>query len=248
MGKNVANELYELSQNNKYNNFLDLLNDISQKTSINKSMLDILIKLNYFKDFANIGKILKFVQYYNLLQGKKSPKKKTIIENIKVISIIEKNSVPTKATYTKFNSMECLKEIWSVLPNKNISFKENLINNKELLGYINYKNNKLNKRYVFVSEINLKYTPVINTYCLNNSSTCKCKISKRIWNNQPIQENDIIYIDSMKKKFGCKKIGEKTDKRGNIKPIFEEDKTKLVWWIEKYSIINNMEEVLNNIE
>ena len=248
MGKNVAEELYQLSKQQKYNNFYNLLVDINKKTSINKSMLDILIKLDYFKDFGKSQKILNFVQYYNLLQNKKAPKKSTISEKIQdnnIIQIIEENSLPTNATYTKFRFEKCLNEIWNYLPDKSINFKDTLINRKEILGYVDYKNDKLNKRYALVSDINIKYTPKINTYCLNNGINCKCKIAKKIWNNEPIQENDIIFIHAMKRKFGYKKVGEEKDKKGNIKPIFEIDESKLEWWITEYSIINNIEEVLN---
>lgn len=251
MGKNLANELYELSQNNTYTDFYDLLSDMMPKTSINKTMLDMLIKLDYFKDFGKPKKLLDFVQYYNILDGKKAPKKATIakkIEDKNIIDIINNNSTPTEATYTKFDSIKCLQEIWNYIPNESIGFNETLINRKEILGYIDYRNNKLNKRYAFVSDINLKYTPVINTYCLNNGITCRCKISKRIWNNEPLQENNIIFIHAMQRKFGHKKIGEKKDKKSNIKPIFEVDESKLEWWVTEYSIIDNLDEVLENVQ
>jgi DNA polymerase III alpha subunit len=251
MGKNLANELYELSQNNTYTDFYDLLSDMMPKTSINKTMLDMLIKLDYFKDFGKPQKLLNFVQYYNILDGKKAPKKATIakkIEDKNIIDIINNNATPTEATYTKFDSIKCLQEIWSYIPNESIGFNETLINRKEILGYIDYRNNKLNKRYAFVSDINLKYTPVIYTYCLNNGITCRCKISKKIWNNEPLQENNIIFIHAMQRKFGHKKIGDKKDKKGNIKPIFEVDESKLEWWITEYSIIDNLDEVLENVQ
>lgn len=245
MGKNVAEELYNLSQNHVYKSFYELLIDISNNTSVDKSMLDKLIKLDYFVDFGKSKKILDFVYYFNILQDKKAPKKKTInekISDINIINIIENNSISTEATYTKFNSQKCLNDIWEYLKNESIELQTTIINRKEILGYIDYKNEKLNKRYVLVSEIDTKYTPTMNTYCLNNGITCKCKISKKIWNNKPLDENQIIYINSMEHKFGHKKVGEKVDKRGNIKPIFEVDANKKEWWITNYTIINNIEE------
>jgi DNA polymerase III alpha subunit len=249
MGKNVAEDLYNLNKEFTFNNFYELLIKISDNTSINKAMLDILIKLDYFKEFGKSQKLLDFVTYYNLLQGKKAPKKSTISEKIldqNIINIINENSTPTEATYTKFDSTKCLEDIWLYLPNISIDLKDTIINRKELLGYVDYKNEKLNKRYALVSDINTKYTPVINTYCLNNGITCKCKISKKIWNHEPLQENDIIFIHAMERKFGHKKVGETTDKKGNIKPLFEVDESKLEWWITEYSTINNLDEVLEN--
>ena len=66
----VGDELYELSQKKKYNNFLSLLFDIKTKTSCNKTSLDILIKLDYFREFGDINYLLKVVDIYNKYIGK----------------------------------------------------------------------------------------------------------------------------------------------------------------------------------
>ena len=49
----VSEELYKLSQTRTYTNFIDLLIDITEKTSCNSRQLDILIKLDYFSDFGD---------------------------------------------------------------------------------------------------------------------------------------------------------------------------------------------------
>ena len=269
MGKNVAEELYQASQNYKFEDFYDLMQymfpktdnlvkselykeaGLIEKTSINKAMLDILIKIDYFSDFGNSKKLLNFVYYYNILEGKKAPKKATMSKNISdtnIINIIEKHSIPTEATYTKFNSEECLKEIWNNITNDNMGFMEDILNKKDIYGYIDYRNEKIEKRYVLVMDTNTKYSPVINTYCLANGSTCKCKINKKLWNNDgQLNPNDIIYIHAMEKKFGFDKVGETTDKKGKIKPVFEENENKIEWWITNYSVIHNMDEVLDEI-
>ena len=161
-----------------------------------------------------------------------------------IIKIIEDNSTPTESTYTKFDYDKVLNSIWETLSYEKLKFMDELKLQKEILGYIDYINEKIDKRYVLVSDINTKYSPVINTYCLNNGATCKCKISKKVWNNQPIQENQIIYIHSMEHKFAQKKVGETKDKKGKIKPVFETDESKMDWWILRYSIIDNIDEVL----
>ena len=66
----VAEELYELSQNNTYTNFIELLKDISTKTSCNSRQLDILIKLNYFSDFGEINELLYKRDRFNELFDK----------------------------------------------------------------------------------------------------------------------------------------------------------------------------------
>ena len=70
----MAEELYELSKNH-YNDFVDLLFDIKENTSVNKTQLDILIKLGFFSDFGDINQLLQITGQFDKLYGKKSIKK-----------------------------------------------------------------------------------------------------------------------------------------------------------------------------
>ena len=63
----VGEELYNLSKEYKYNNFLELLIDLNEKTSINSRQLDILIKLQFFSEFGKTQKLLKIVDIYNAI-------------------------------------------------------------------------------------------------------------------------------------------------------------------------------------
>ena len=69
-----AEELFELSKNH-YDDYVDLLFDIKEKTTLNKTQLDILIKLDFFNDFGNINNILFITEKFDQLYGKKSIKK-----------------------------------------------------------------------------------------------------------------------------------------------------------------------------
>ena len=74
----VAEELYTLSQNNTYANFIDLLIDITGKTSCNSRQLDILIRLDYFSDFGEINELLFIVEQFNKFYDKNKGFKKSI--------------------------------------------------------------------------------------------------------------------------------------------------------------------------
>ena len=69
LNSNVAEELYELSKTNTYNNFIDLLQDISDNTTLNSKQLNILIRLDYFSEFGEINELLflsdLFSNYYD---------------------------------------------------------------------------------------------------------------------------------------------------------------------------------------
>jgi DNA polymerase-3 subunit alpha len=93
-----AEELFEL-RNNLYNDFVDLLFDIIEKTSVNKTKLDILIKLDFFHDFGDISTLLWISEEFDKLYGKKSIKKDSsfarIIEDISSTERIYESETPT---------------------------------------------------------------------------------------------------------------------------------------------------------
>lgn len=241
----VGDGLFEIASNNKNITFLELL---LAENSCNSRQMETLIKLDFFKSFGKAKKLLLFYEIFRLLKDKKAPKKKTINRDVLdkgIISIIEKNSEQTESTYKNFKWLSTLEEVWNYIKDEDISLIEKIKFQNEILGYIDYNNDSLDKRYVLVTELDTKYSPVVNTYCLNNGVTCKCKINKRLFNEKPLSQNDIIYIHSMEKKFGFKKVADKKDSKGKLKPIFEEDKSKIEWWITNYSIINDLEEAID---
>ena len=74
----VSEELYELSQTKTYNNFIDLLIDITEKTSCNSRQLDILTKLDYFSDFGEANELLWKIEKFSKLYDKGKGFKKNI--------------------------------------------------------------------------------------------------------------------------------------------------------------------------
>ena len=77
----VSEELYSLSQskgNNGYNNFVDLLIDIKQKTSLQSDQLAILIQLDYFSDFGDPNELTYITLIFNKLWVNKEGFKKSI--------------------------------------------------------------------------------------------------------------------------------------------------------------------------
>lgn len=74
INETVPEEIYELSKN-KYPDFVDLLYDLKEKTTMNSRQLDILIKIDFFKEFGDINKLLWITAKFDELYGKKSIKK-----------------------------------------------------------------------------------------------------------------------------------------------------------------------------
>lgn len=70
LNNQVSEELYTLSQERVYDNFIDLLIDIKEKTILKKDQLDILVKLDYFSDFGEINELLYIIDKFSKLYEK----------------------------------------------------------------------------------------------------------------------------------------------------------------------------------
>lgn len=66
----VSEELYNLSQSIHYDNFFDLLKDITEHTSCNSRQLDILTRLDYFSDFGEANSLLYQIDLFNRVYDK----------------------------------------------------------------------------------------------------------------------------------------------------------------------------------
>ena len=261
IGKNVSEELFNL-YNLGISSFFELLVylfptgtsidktvlfytniNVIPVTTINKSMVDILINLDYFKPFAKSQKLLTFFEYYKILFGKKAPKKSTIAKKIKdenVIKIIEDNSTPTVATYTKFNSVNALDQIWNYIPDTETSILQKLKYQKDYLGYLDYRDKSYGKNCFYIESIErLKsYTKII-LYNISNGKQHQVKI----WNSQldkmqqPIGAGSVIYLtkESIRKKNQVRSTGERNPDTGKM--IYEPIPDKFEFWLIKYQDI-----------
>ena len=124
-----AEELYELSKNN-YTNFVDLLFDIKEKTTINKTQLDILIKLDFFEEFGNINQLLSITQMFDKLYNKKSIKKDSPLVELLGEELLKEVSMTETPTHIDEINIEKFMDYKEVKP-------ENI--EEELSDCIKYK-------------------------------------------------------------------------------------------------------------
>ena len=188
LNESVAEELYELSKNH-YNDFVDLLIDIEEKTSCNARQMEILIKLNFFKMF---GKNQKLYAIYEKFKDryKKSHKESTKQQRIKEI-----------------------KDYANSLEDKEISIQEQILFEKEILGYGQTAFPNVNKAYGMILEVNTKYSPKITLYIMNNGSEVSLKVSKQHFynnNGEPLLNvGDIIKVLKVEQKPKLTKVNGK---------------------------------------
>lgn len=185
MNNLVSHELYEL-KDNTYNDFVDLLIDIEENTSANKTQMTILISLNFFDEFGKNKKLLDTYEYF------KKRYKKTHIPKTKEKRIAE------------------VKEFYNELKNENILLSDQLKNELEYLGYVQTIDKSINPAYSFVLSVDAKYSPRIELYQISTGKKTTVKVSKSIFYNQLGEqlfgEGDIIEMQHGYKKPKSKKV------------------------------------------
>ncbi len=220
-GINIDN-LKDIQIVNRYKNFIKLCEYIKSETTIKKNQLDILIKLDYFKEFGKSKKLIQFIEYFNLIYNAKSPSKEKIPTEI--YDIVEKHSEVTDKQFKINNNLVILEEIFNKLQNIDYTISEKISFQLEYLGYITYKNEDIPKEYVYIESIDTKYTPKIKIYCLNTGKSADVKIDKKFYNKNKVEKGDIICILSIKSEAKWIKDGDN----------FMQSTTEKEWKIHNY--------------
>jgi DNA polymerase III alpha subunit len=176
MNVSVAEELFELSKENEYDSFLDLLVGIVRNTKLNKTHISTLIKLDFFSDF---GCKIKLLEIYEEFRNKYS-----------------KNHIEK----TKIQRIETLKEMQlSIMESENRkpNLIEQIVFEKDVLGYAITRYPEVGDSVFLVLEVNEKYTPRVTTYRLSDGEEFSYKISKSYFYFEEFKllyKGDIIQI------------------------------------------------------
>ncbi len=106
MNENIANELYAMGKM-MYEDFVEVLFYLKEKTSVNSRQLDILIKIDFFEEFGDINFLLDITDKFSMLYGKKQIKKDEQILKIGIEeNVIRKFS--ESESYTTVEEIDCL--------------------------------------------------------------------------------------------------------------------------------------------
>ena len=301
MNDTVPEQMYNL-RNNKYSTFVDLLFDLKTKTSLNSRQRDILIRIDFFKEFGDINKLIKICELFDEMYGKQSisqtkaeeygisqeffgkcsfkPRRVDYIDfeqyaNDHGITTNELSDCIRKKRDGSFNGYNINKFIKKYNPSDEELFKyaTKIIDGRysnynlrkvltnyfikmndipvctlpqkikyqlEFLGYVDYKNDSLNNRYIVVTDLDTTYTPRFKAYCIKSGDTCDIKVKKRLnkkdpavkvsYAELPFEDGDILYMTKCRKENKRKKTD---DGWVNIPNEFD-------WVITDYRKVNNI--------
>lgn len=220
----IANELYELSRNNTYRNFVDVIRDIKTKTSVNSRQLQILTILNFFSDYGSNKKLLQIIEMFEKFYDRKQIKK----ADVKVLGI-DLNEFKgcydneTPKMYKELHMDRYVEKMSKKIEDKPLSIKEQIKYEQEYLEYIIYSNPKAPKDMYYVLECKFykdKTKPYLILYNMKNGEYLKTKItSGKSFVESPFKEGNVINVKEFGEKNKMKKVGAdwvKTDEKEKI--------------------------------
>ena len=224
----IAEELLELSKN-KYNNFVELLHDIHNHTSVNSRQLTILIGLDFFSDFGQNKYLMEISDLYDKFATVKQIKKDKMEELGLTEYLMQKYAEKeTAKMYKEIDNLGLITELCERLENKSMSVVDQVKFEKEYLEYVVYTNPKVHPSFYIVTDYKT-YKETRKPYCvLHNIKTgedVKARVTNvKVYEYNPFGEYSILRIDRFSLKHKKKCIDGKwqeTDELENILDNYE---------------------------
>lgn len=238
-GEGVVNTLYELGLK-EYSSFIDVLTALTSN-SINKTIINKLIRINYFDNYGDVNTLLQITMYFDLINGIKQMSKEKAIKNNIPFECLKKYGHETEKQFNKIDSVGLLNELVSNIEYKELSLKEKIDNQHEILGIINIVDPETNKRMYYVSELEeLKTVTNITLYEIYSGKTRQVKMWTNQYNKEPFDETDILYIISLEKKNKKEPTGEINPETG--KKIYADVPDKFEYWLKKFIVKESLED------
>ena len=213
--KTLAEELYLLSQKKQYTNFIDVLIDIFQETNAEGTMIENLIKLNYFEPFGKSKTLLRIYQVYQrfykkekgIVQARKVFDKTNMSDTLKEI-FRKTNAKETEKQFRNIDIPAVVNEIIKNYPDENLSVDIVAKTQHELLGYIDVIDESFASNMVIVTNVNVNKwgTPFFDLYQIKTGKILEgLKVDKEFFLYTPINNETFTIISLDKKETKPKK-------------------------------------------
>ena len=226
MNAQVSEELYKL-KDNQYNNFMDLLIDIYDKTCINSRQLNILIAIDFFKEFGKSQKLLDIVELYENIMSKKLKSKKGEVSFNKADlpypqEIIEKYATEKSKEdkykqYKVERALELCNELMNDIPNIEMPSIYKIRMNFDTMGECNYYFEDYNPTTCIVVDVITKFkTKKAWLFSIASGHIAEVNIGEGYYNLQPFKALDVIDVfEITQKPKKERREVEVEDKNGN---------------------------------
>lgn len=223
LSEKASEELYQLSQEDRYlkedTHYIDLFIDIMENTSVNSRQMDILINLDYFHKY---GRSEELLNVWKTMNGKGYPEivDEKYEDGRKYPLLYSKSHIDKTKTKRRANLLEYIEMLEKNPPVDRTVF-EKIKYEKEYVGHSTLTYPEYSNQYVLVTDLNLRYTPVVELYQLNSGKTYTVKIKKNkfydINDNPLVMRGNIIKIIKTHQEYGKKKVdGKWQDNKGVV--------------------------------
>lgn len=187
-----ADDLYELSQKQKFDSFIELLTAMKKIPSLNSAKIDTLIKIDYFSDFGPSGTLLRIVEIYDQFAGRKEFKK----ENCKLPQeLLDKYTKATEKKYKITDPDGLLKELCSMIPQVEVPIQSKIKWQCDLFGFCSLVIPE-KKNIGYVMDLNTNWSPRITVYQLWDGQTVVYKVQKKAYEKNPFNKDCILQFHS----------------------------------------------------
>ena len=210
VSEDCADQLYEIGKL-QFDNFVELLVYIEENNKINTRQIETLIKLRFFEEFGGNKKLLNI--YTEFVSGKNRYNKK-LKDKTKETRVAELINI--------FNSM----------PDEKFSILEQIDFENESLGYIQGNYPQLDKRYVYITKIDTRFSPRVDVVCLNNGNTSSLKVYKKTFDRELFNAGEILYCKNFEEKYQVRYVDGK---------FVEQKEEPRQWWLTNYKVIEENE-------
>ena len=229
---NIADELLELSKNH-YNNFITLLKDIKEKTSVDARQLKILIGLNFFSEFGKNKYLMDIVNIYNKFGTCKIINKNNLEEfnnqyGLTELMLDKYCGKSTAKQYREIDNKGLIKALCEKLENKSLSISEQIKFEDEMLGYIDYVNSKVPEYFWIVTEFKVydnNSKPYLTLRNIHSGETVKTRIKKaKIFDANPFELYSILIFNDFSYENKSRKVDGKwikIDEKESVLNVYE---------------------------
>lgn len=226
MNAQVSEELYKL-KDNQYNNFMDLLIDVYDKTSINSRQLSILIVIDFFEEFGKSQKLFDILKLYENIMSKKIKSKKGEVSFNKVDLPYPQETIEKYATekskedkykqYKVENALGLCYELMNDIPNMEMSSIDKIRINLDAMGECNYYFEDYNPTTCIVVDVITKFkTKKAWLFSIASGHIAEVNIGEGYYNLQPFKALDVIDVfEITQKPKKERREVEVEDKNGN---------------------------------
>ena len=201
LNSDIADELYAISQEKQYDNFIDLY--INTK-GVNSRQWEVLIKIGYFREFGSIKKLLCIMKLIN--EYKKKNYKKEDLGDDEYIALKIFAESETEKMFRNVDNVGLIKFIASKIPNEELPVGIIASYQAEYMGSVSIVVPKADRKECIVLDINTKYTPTLKLYRLQNGEIVDVKVAKKDYFEKPLKAYETIYIASCTPKQKMKKV------------------------------------------